>query len=157
MSGFKSLKKRRRVQILGISGVCVVGVLTILWFLPESSFQFYRAPAEVVTAPPPEREVFRMGGIVVENSIEQVEGTGLRFSVSDGTETIPVFYSGSEAPPPLFEECEATVVTGRYVNGVFEASMILAKHDESYVPEEVAESIGDAEFCGRPYGGPVVN
>ena len=157
MSGMKSLKKQRRVQILGISGICVVAVLAILWFLPDDSFQFYRAPVEVVSAPPPEREVFRMGGIVVEGSLQQIENAGLRFEVSDGTETIPVVYSGSEAPPPLFEECEATVVTGRYVNGVFEATVILAKHDESYVPEEVAETIGDAEFCGRAYEGPAVN
>lgn len=157
MSGMKTLKKRRRVQILGVSGVCVVAVLAILWFLPDDSFQFYRAPAEVVAAPPAEREVFRMGGVVVENSLQQLADAGLQFEVSDGVETISVVYSGSEAPPPLFEECEATVVTGRFVNGVFEATVILAKHDESYVPEEVAESIGDAEFCGRPYGGPVVN
>ena len=60
----KGLKKQRRIQILALAGVCIAGVLAILWFLPENSFQFFRTPTEILAEPPGENEFFQLGGLV---------------------------------------------------------------------------------------------
>jgi cytochrome c-type biogenesis protein CcmE len=92
--GFKSLKKRRRVQVLSMAGVSIALVLVLLWFLPDDSFQFFRSPSEVAEAPPPPNERFRIGGLVSENSIIRGQGEQVSFSVTDGGATIPVVYTG---------------------------------------------------------------
>jgi cytochrome c-type biogenesis protein CcmE len=84
-------------------------------------------------------EVFRIGGLVSEGSIIRGQGETIRFSVTDGGATVPVTYTG--VLPDLFEENQGMVGTGRYVNGVFEATEILAKHDETYMPKEVVDAL----------------
>lgn len=135
----KGLKKKRRVQILALSGVCIAAVLLILALLPEESFQFFRSPTEVAENPPGPTELFRIGGLVADGSIVRGEGTLVRFSVTDGGATIPVAYDG--ILPDLFNEGEGMVGQGRYVNGTFEAVEILAKHDETYMPKEVIDAL----------------
>ena len=139
MAGMKSLKKTRRVQVIGLAGVCVAAVLLILFLLPDDSFQFFRSPSEVAEAPPPANELFRMGGLVVEGSIQSDSGETVRFSVTDGGATIPVVYTG--ILPDLFGENQGMVGQGRYVNGTFEAVEILARHDETYMPKEVIDAL----------------
>lgn len=139
MSGLKNLKKRRRVQVMGLSGICVLAVLAILWFLPDESFQFFRSPSEVAENPPPPNELFRIGGLVVEGSILRGQGEQVSFAVTDGGAEIPVVYTG--ILPDLFSENEGMVGQGRYINGRFEAVEILAKHDETYMPKEVIDAL----------------
>lgn len=138
MAGMKSLKKTRRVQVIGLAGVCVAAVLLILALLPADSFQFFRSPSEVAEAPPPPNELFRIGGLVVEGSISN-EGETVRFEVTDGGAIIPVAYTG--ILPDLFGENQGMVGQGRYVNGTFEAVEILARHDETYMPKEVIDAL----------------
>ena len=90
MSGLKSLKKRRRVQVIGIAFACIGTVLVALWFLPEDSFQFFRSPSEVVEAPPLPNERFRLGGLVEVGSIAREQGEEDRFRVTDGGASIRV-------------------------------------------------------------------
>lgn len=137
--GFKSLKKRRRIQVLGMAGVSIALVLVMLWFLPDDSFQFFRSPSEVAEAPPPPNERFRIGGLVAENSIVRGQGEQVSFAVTDGGATIPVVYTG--ILPDLFNEGEGMVAQGNYINGRFEAVEILAKHDETYMPSEVIDAL----------------
>lgn len=139
MSGLKSLKKQRRMQIVGLAGASVAAVLAILWFLPDDSFQFFRSPSEVVAAPPAANEVFRIGGLVEDGSIERGVGEEVRFVVTDGGSSVPVTYVG--ILPDLFNEGQGMIGTGRYVDGTFVASEILARHDESYVPAEVIDAL----------------
>lgn len=139
MSGLKSLKKQRRLQIVGLAGASVTAVLAILWFLPDDSFQFFRSPSEVVAAPPAANEVFRIGGLVEDGSIERGVGEEVRFVVTDGGSSVPVTYVG--ILPDLFNEGQGMIGTGRYVDGTFVASEILARHDESYVPAEVIDAL----------------
>lgn len=135
----KGLKKKRRVQVLALSGVCIAAVLGILALLPDESFQFFRSPSEVAADPPRETELFRIGGLVEDGSLVRASGTDIAFKVTDGGASIPVTYSG--ILPDLFAEGQGMVGQGRYVNGTFQAVEILAKHDESYMPKEVVEAL----------------
>ncbi len=139
MAGMKNLKKTRRIQVIGMAGVCVAAVLLILALLPEDSFQFFRSPTEVAQTPPPPNELFRIGGLIVEGSIESDAGETVRFEVTDGGATIPVVYTG--ILPDLFGDGQGMVGQGRYVNGTFEAIEILARHDEAYMPKEVIDAL----------------
>jgi cytochrome c-type biogenesis protein CcmE len=139
MSGLKSLKKRRRVQVIGLAGACVAAVLALLALLPADSFQFFRSPSEVAEAPPGPTELFRIGGLVEDGSIMRGQGTRVSFRVTDGGASIPVVFDG--ILPDLFSENEGVVGQGRYVNGTFEAVEILAKHDETYMPKEVIDAL----------------
>ena len=120
----KSLKKQRRIQILAIAGACIAGLLALLWFLPDDSFQFFRSPSELAATPPPETELFRMGGLVEEGSLVRGDGATITFAVTDGGASIPVTYTG--ILPDLFAEGQGMVGQGRYINGTFEAIEILA-------------------------------
>lgn len=135
----KSLKKQRRIQLLAIAGACIAGLLALLWFLPDDSFQFFRSPSELAATPPPETELFRMGGLVEEGSLVRGDGATITFAVTDGGASIPVTYTG--ILPDLFAEGQGMVGQGRYINGTFEAIEILAKHDESYMPSEVIDAL----------------
>lgn len=137
--GLKSLKKRRRVQVISIAGISLTLVLALLWFLPDDSFQFFRSPSEVADAPPPPNERFRIGGLVAEGSLTRGQGEQISFAVTDGGATVPVVYSG--ILPDLFEEGQGMVAQGNYINGRFEAIEILAKHDETYMPSEVIDAL----------------
>ena len=155
MSGLKSLRKRRRIQVIAIAGVCVVLVLVVLALLPKDSFQFFRSPSEVAEAPPAPQERFRIGGLVAEGSIVRGEGTAVSFDVTDGGATIPVVYTG--ILPDLFAEGQGMVAQGNYINGRFEAVEILAKHDETYMPKEVIDALKEQGTYVAPDGAPATN
>jgi cytochrome c-type biogenesis protein CcmE len=74
----------------------------------------------------------------------------VRFNVTDGGAVVPVSYRG--VLPDLFEENQGMVGTGRYVNGTFEASEILAKHDETYMPKEVVDALKEQGVYQAPDG-----
>jgi cytochrome c-type biogenesis protein CcmE len=151
----KSLKKQRRIQILAIAGACILGLLAVLWFLPDDSFQFFRSPSELASTPPPQSEVFRIGGLVEAGSLVRGEGEQIRFSVTDCKASIPVTFTG--LLPDLFAEDQMMIGQGRYINGTFEAIEILAKHDESYVPPEAAEMMNGQNSCAGPDAAAVTN
>ncbi|MEL7181309.1 MAG: cytochrome c maturation protein CcmE [Pseudomonadota bacterium] len=153
--GLKSLKKRRRIQVIGIAGVSIALVLVLLWFLPDDSFQFFRSPSEVAEAPPPPNERFRIGGLVAEGSIVRGQGEQVSFSVTDGGAVIPVVYTG--ILPDLFAEGEGMVAQGNYINGRFEAIEILAKHDETYMPSEVIDALKEQGTYVDPNGAVATN
>jgi len=129
------IKKRRRVQIISIAAVCLFGVLTILWFLPKDSFQYFKFPSQVSIENQDPNEVFKIGGMIEKGSVVRGQGETVTFRVADATTSISVSYKG--ILPDLFEEGQTTVVTGKLVNNIFEASVVLAKHDENYIPKEL--------------------
>ena len=86
---------------------------------------------------------FRLGGMVAEGSFKRAEGSmEAHFEVDDGDARLPVVYTG--ILPDLFREKQAVVATGRMRGGVFVAEEVLAKHDETYMPKEVADKMGKA-------------
>ena len=102
----------------------------------------------MVEEPPSASEVFRLGGLVEEGTLLRGEGETVRFSVTDGGASIPVTYTG--VLPDLFEENQGMIGTGTYVNGVFEATEILAKHDETYMPKEVIDALKEQGVYEEP-------
>lgn len=135
----RGLKKQRRIQIIALAAVCLAGAAVLIGYGFRDGINFFRAPADVVAAPPPPGEVFRIGGLVEEGSLVQQDGQTITFRVTDGGGTVPVVYTG--VLPDLFDEGEGMIATGQMVDGVFQASEILARHDEDYMPAEVIEAL----------------
>lgn len=150
----KNLKKQRRIQVLALAGVCLAGVLVVLAMLPKDAFQFFRSPTEVLAAPPGEQEFFQLGGLVKEGSMSEVSGVQFDFVVTDGGSEIPVRYVGGDPAPDLFGEGQGTIVKGYYVDGVFQASELLAKHDENYMPAEVIDALKEQGVYQDPNAEP---
>lgn len=135
----RSLKKTRRIQILAIAAVALAGSAALVGYGFRDGINFFRTPTQVAEAPPPETEVFRIGGIVEEGSLVRGEGTAITFRVTDFGASVPVTYVG--VLPDLFGEGEGMVGTGSYLNNTFHATEILARHDESYMPKEVIDAL----------------
>jgi cytochrome c-type biogenesis protein CcmE len=150
MSGLKSLKKRRRVQIIGLAFVALALSTGLIGYAMRDGINLFRSPTQVLETPPGETEVFRIGGLVAMDSLVRGEGATITFVVTDGTSEVPVHYTG--ILPDLFGEGQGMVGQGRYINGVFEASEILAKHDESYMPKEVIEALKEQGVYVAPDG-----
>lgn len=148
--GLKGLKRRRRLQVLGLTGASLVLVLVLLWLLPDESFQFFRSPSEVAASPPPPNERFRIGGLVEVGSLIRGQGEQISFAVTDGGAAIPVVYTG--ILPDLFGEGEGVVAQGNFINGRFEAIEILARHDETYMPAEVIAALKEQGTYVDPNG-----
>lgn len=89
-----------------------------------------------------------MGGLVEEGSLVRGQGKTVTFRVTDGGASVPVAYTG--VLPDLFEENQGMIGTGRYINGVFQASEILAKHDETYMPKEVVDALKEQGVYVEP-------
>lgn len=139
MAGMKGLKKTRRIQIIVLAFVLMAGSTALIGYAMRDGINFFRSPTQVVQDPPRTDEVFRIGGLVEEGSILRGQGETISFRVTDTNETIPVSYTG--ILPDLFAEGQGMVGTGKMENGVFVASEILAKHDETYMPKEVIDAL----------------
>jgi cytochrome c-type biogenesis protein CcmE len=118
--------------ILGFAAFLVLGAL-------EESVVFFHTPTEVAEQRVSLDRRVRVGGLVEEGSVQKGTGPQVRFRVTDLANDIPVTYSG--ILPDLFREGQGVVVEGRVTNGVLAADQVLAKHDEKYMPPEVAESL----------------
>lgn len=135
----KNLKKQRRIQIILVAAVALVLATGLIGYAMRDGINFFRAPTQVLAEPPAPNEVFRIGGLVAEGSISRGQGEVIRFDVTDGGATVPVSFRG--VLPDLFSENQGMVGTGSYVDGVFVATEILAKHDETYMPKEVIDAL----------------
>ncbi|WP_299725291.1 cytochrome c maturation protein CcmE [uncultured Tateyamaria sp.] len=146
----KSLKKQRRIQIIALAAVALTVSTALIGYAMRDGINFFRAPSQIVAEPPAPSEVFRIGGLVAEGSLIRGQGESIRFEVTDGGASVPVVFTG--VLPDLFEENQGMVGTGRYINGVFEASEILAKHDETYMPSEVVDALKEQGVYQDPNG-----
>ncbi|MEP5153917.1 cytochrome c maturation protein CcmE [Planktotalea sp.] len=142
------LKKKRRIQIVALTAVALVLSTGLIGYAMRDGINLYRSPSQVLEQPPAQSEVFRMGGLVQEGSIQRGDGEQIRFVVRDGLASVPVTFTG--VLPDLFEEEQGMIGTGRYINGTFEASEILAKHDETYMPKEVVDTLKEQGVYQEP-------
>jgi cytochrome c-type biogenesis protein CcmE len=137
--GMKGLKKQRRVQIIALTVVALIGATALVGYAMRDGINFFRSPTQVLEEPPAAGETFRIGGLVVEGSIVRGEGTEVAFAVTDTNATVPVRYNG--VLPDLFAEGQGMVALGRMEGETFIATEVLAKHDETYMPKEVMDAL----------------
>ena len=146
----KSLKKQRRVQIIAVTAIALLLATGLIGYAMRDGINFFRSPSQVMAEPPEPSETFRIGGLVEEGTLRRGEGETVTFSVTDGGASVPVRYTG--VLPDLFGENEGMVGLGRYENGVFTATEILAKHDEEYMPKEVVDALKEQGVYQEPDG-----
>lgn len=132
------LKKKRRIQLIVIGFVFLAVATALIGYAAKDGIEFFRSPSQVAENTPPPTETFRIGGLVEEGSLVK-EGSIARFVVTDGGASVPVAFTG--ILPDLFSEGTGMIGTGKLINGTFEAREILAKHDENYMPKEVADAL----------------
>lgn len=135
----KSLKKQRRIQVLALMAVALVTSTVLIGYAMRDGINFFRSPTQVLEDRPTATEVFRLGGLVEQDSIQRGQGQAVRFVVTDGGASINVVFTG--ILPDLFAENQGMIGTGRYIDGTFQATEILAKHDETYMPKEVMDAL----------------
>jgi len=135
----KGLKKKRRIQIIALAFVALALSTGLIGYAMRDGINFFRTPSQVTQSPPPPTETFRIGGLVVEGSLQRGQSETVTFRVTDTATEVPVSYTG--VLPDLFDEGQGMVGTGRMVDGVFQATEILAKHDETYMPREVVDAL----------------
>ncbi len=133
----RNLKKRRRIQVIILTFIALGLSVALIGYGLRDGINYFRSPSQVLENPPDPSEVFRIGGLVEEGSIIRGGGKGVQFIVTDTNARVLVEYSG--ILPDLFAENQGMIGTGKYINNIFQASEILAKHDESYMPKEVVE------------------
>lgn len=134
--------KRKQKLILvclmvGAVGIAAAFILTAF----NQNLQLFFSPSEVIAGEVPEGAEFKVGGLVAANSVRRLDdGLTVEFELTDNGETIPVRYTG--ILPDLFREGQGTVSVGKLdVDGIFIANKVLAKHDENYMPPEVADAL----------------
>jgi len=133
-------RRRRMALVLGIvAGVAIAGALALSAFRQNVTFFF--DPTQVAAGKVPAGERFRLGGMVTQGSLQRAPGSlEVRFLVTDFSHDVPVSYTG--VLPDLFREGAGVVAHGRMrTDGTFVADEVLAKHDEKYMPPEVARSL----------------
>jgi len=131
-------RKRRRLYVL-LAGMLAVGAATALTLTAfQDNLVFFYSPTDVKTKAVPDGRRIRVGGLV-EAGVSK-DGTRTTFSVTDTSNSITITYVG--LLPDLFREGQGIVAQGRFgKDGVFEADEVLAKHDEKYMPPEVADAL----------------
>ena len=144
----KNLKKKRRVQIVSIAFVALAVATILIGFAMKDGINFFKSPTQVIEVTPNPNEVFRIGGLVEEGTLLRGVGETISFYVTDGNESVSVNFTG--LLPDLFEENQGMVATGKYIDGIFYASEILAKHDETYMPSEVIDALKEQGVYQEP-------
>ena len=150
MAGLKSLKKRRRIQVLVAAAVALLIAAGLIGYGFRDGINLYRSPTQVAEAAPSPDEYFQLGGLVKDGSIVNRDGVEFDFVITDGAVEIPVSYVGRDPRPDLFTEGQGTIAKGYYRDGRFEAQDLLAKHDETYMPREVIDTLKETGVYQDP-------
>ena len=129
-------KSKRLAVFAVIAALLSGGVFLVLSALQDNIVLFF-TPSELTPEKMTARQL-RIGGLVEKGSV-QIDGLEARFSITDSAAVVRVFYSG--ALPDLFREGQGIIAQGRFEDNIFRAENVLAKHDETYMPREVAESL----------------
>ncbi|MBL3526931.1 MAG: cytochrome c maturation protein CcmE [gamma proteobacterium endosymbiont of Lamellibrachia anaximandri] len=140
--------RKKRLYLIGmmVAGIGVAAWLALNAF--DENLMFFFSPSEIAEGKAPTGHPFRVGGLVSNNSVNRrSDGLTTAFDVTDNAETVTVEYTG--ILPDLFREGQGIVALGQLnESGIFVASEVLAKHDENYMPPEVADSLKTAHDEG---------
>jgi cytochrome c-type biogenesis protein CcmE len=140
--------RKRRLALVGLllAASAIAGLLVTLAL--QENMTYLHTPSDVLEGSVPADGRFRLGGLVVDGSVERVPGSlNVSFMVTDQVKEFPVSYSG--ILPDLFREGQSIVARGRLADNVFHAEEVLAKHDETYMPPEVAAKMAEAKARGE--------
>ena len=145
------MKPRHKRMVLIAAGLGAVGLAAALVLNAlRSNIAFFFTPSQIAAHEAPAGRSLRIGGLVEVGSVKR-EGVTVRFTVTDTAQSIPVVYTG--ILPDLFKEGKGVVAQGELDGqGVFQASEVLAKHDENYMPPEAAEALKRAQTSGESTG-----
>lgn len=140
-------KRRLWMATFIVIGVAAAAALALTAF--QKNVLFFFSPSDVMAGQAPQNQSFRLGGLVIAGSLKRLgDGLTVEFIVTDFEHTVPVRYSG--ILPDLFREGKGVVAQGKIgADGIFAADEVLAKHDENYMPPEVADAL---ERSGHPVG-----
>ena len=144
------MKPRRKRLLWVLAGVALVGLaVTLVLRSLDANVMFFYSPSQIHAGEAPQGAAFRIGGLVEVGSLQRsADGLRVQFMVTDEVQRVPVRYQG--LLPDLFREGKGVVASGKLqANGVFEASEVLAKHDENYMPPEAAKALEDAARTSR--------
>jgi len=145
-------RKRRLIALLLIlAGVGVAS--TVAFYSLQENLLYFQSPSDLAMQPIPPGRQFRLGGLVKPGTVERAQGgLGTRFVVTDGPQEVTVEYVG--ILPDLFREGQGVIARGALDGeGLFEASEVLAKHDENYMPPEVADALEQSGHVSRSADG----
>ncbi len=134
--------RKRRLILVGLIVSAVAVATTLAVFAMQENMTYLYTPSEIIAGKSPENARFRIGGMVKEHSIERGQSLTVGFTVTDGDDDMRVEYVG--ILPDLFREKQSVIATGSMKDGKFVATEVLAKHDENYVPRDVAEAMENA-------------
>ncbi len=138
-------RKRQRLVLLVVAMLLLSGATALVLASLQDSIAFFATPSELAARDVEPGKTFRIGGLVVEGSIEREADGTVRFAITDTAEEVPVVYRGML--PDLFREGQGVVALGKLdERGVFVASEVLAKHDERYMPKEVSDALKEAGY-----------
>lgn len=133
-------RKKRRIMLIGIGAAFLLSASVLVGVGMRDSIVFFFSPTEIAEKSPAPGERLRVGGLVVEGSVTRGDGEVVRFDVTDGGATQRIEFAG--VLPDLFREGQGIIAEGTLNRaGVFVASEVLAKHDEKYMPKEVADAL----------------
>ncbi len=132
-------RRNQRMMIIGVAGAVLVLAATLTFAGLRDSVVYFVAPSELAEKAEAGQRL-RLGGLVVEGTLQRDDAGVTHFQVTDGAAQVEVRYEG--LLPDLFREGQGVVAEGRWTpGGAFEAERVLARHDETYMPREVAEAI----------------
>ena len=132
-------KRRRLAFVLALLAGGIGAAILVVAALKDNVLYFY-SPSDVLAKHVAPGVAFRIGGLVEKRSVRKTQGTQIRFVVTDGRARVPVEFDG--VLPALFREGQGVVAMGSLTpSGTFEASQVLAKHDEKYMPPEVVDAL----------------
>ena len=147
------VRKRRLILVALVLLAASVAAVFITMALQEN-INYLHTPTEVLEGKAPENARFRLGGVVCEGSVQRTEGSlDIRFAITDRVRQVPVSFNG--ILPDMFKEGTSVIASGKMENGAFTATEVLAKHDETYMPKEVADAMAKGaalhtKTCGEP-------
>ena len=145
------MKPRTKRALAIVAGLAALGIAsTLVLNAFQSNLVFFFSPSQVAANEAPRERSFRVGGLVEQGSVKRdTTGLTVTFVVTDLAQKIPVSYTG--LLPDLFREGKGVVAQGKLgADGVFHADQVLAKHDENYMPPEVAEALRKAGAGAKP-------
>ncbi len=130
--------KHQRLALLGIAVLALGGAAALILTAFSDNLVFFWTPSELATKSIAPNTRVRIGGLVEQGSVVK-NGENVTFKVTDMAHSVPVAYHG--ILPDLFREGQGVVAEGKFQNGTFQASEVLAKHDEKYMPPEVVDAL----------------